>query len=132
MNTTARIESTSHSGRIHLSSETAELLIRDGKGQWVEKREDVISAKGKGSLRTYWLKSVAGKVGTSFSRHSEDGATMDDSDLESESECGVTLFNEKTSRLIDWYTETLVNLLKQIVARRSVTRLASPNEQHNL
>jgi len=61
MNTTARMESTSHSGRIQMSSETAELLMSDGKGHWIEKRHDIVTVKGKGSLQTYWLKASNGK-----------------------------------------------------------------------
>jgi class 3 adenylate cyclase len=35
MNTTARIESTGKAGRIHLSQETADLIIKAGKQNWV-------------------------------------------------------------------------------------------------
>ena len=47
MNTCARIESTGMGNRIHLSQETAALLIQSGKEKWVEKRETPVSAKGK-------------------------------------------------------------------------------------
>ena len=50
MNTTARIESTSKPGRIQLSKETGELVIQAGKGHWIEKREQKVEAKGKGTL----------------------------------------------------------------------------------
>ena len=48
VNTAARMESTGRAGRIHISQETAELLISSGKGAWLTKREDKIVAKGKG------------------------------------------------------------------------------------
>lgn len=51
INTTSRIESSSKPGRILLSNETAELIIAGGKGHWIEKRENMIEAKGKGALQ---------------------------------------------------------------------------------
>ena len=39
VNTTARIESSGERNRIHISSETAELLMNSGKGDWIAKRK---------------------------------------------------------------------------------------------
>lgn len=55
LDTAARIESSGEKDRIHLSQETAELLIKAGKKDWVEARETLVTAKGKGELQTYWL-----------------------------------------------------------------------------
>ncbi|KAL3929508.1 MAG: hypothetical protein SGARI_004729, partial [Bacillariaceae sp.] len=55
MNVTSRIENSSAKNKIHLSEQTADLLIAAGKGDWVEQRESKIVAKGKGELQTYWL-----------------------------------------------------------------------------
>ena len=55
VNTTARIEVTSESGRIHCSQATADCLIQSGKGSWLTKRDDPIEAKGKGHMQTYWI-----------------------------------------------------------------------------
>lgn len=46
MNTAARLESTSHVGRVQLSKETAELLQNAGKDHWFEPRE----CQGKQSI----------------------------------------------------------------------------------
>ena len=54
INTASRMESTGLPGKIHLSADTAELIIRDGKSQWLTKRDSMITAKGKGKLQTYW------------------------------------------------------------------------------
>ena len=51
----ARMESTGQKGRIQLSQETADLLVKAGKGSWLEERRDMVEAKGKGTLQTYWL-----------------------------------------------------------------------------
>ena len=45
VNTASRIESTGIKNRIHLSHDTAKLLIADGKSDWVEKRECMVTAK---------------------------------------------------------------------------------------
>ena len=54
VNTASRIESTGLPGCIHLSQSTGRLLISRGKESWVEERNDVIVAKGKGELKTYF------------------------------------------------------------------------------
>lgn len=55
MNTASRIESTGLMNKIHVSQETANQLIDHGKGHWISKREDLVVAKGKGEMQTYWL-----------------------------------------------------------------------------
>lgn len=45
------MESNGAKDRIHLSQETAELLLSAGKTTWVCAREDKIIAKGKGELQ---------------------------------------------------------------------------------
>eukprot|EP00977_Amphora_coffeiformis_P015627 scaffold4599_cov219-Amphora_coffeaeformis.AAC.8 len=52
MNTCARLESTGMRNRIHMSVQTAELLRDAGKEEWLVEREDVVSAKGKGTMKT--------------------------------------------------------------------------------
>ena len=55
MNTTARIESTGLPNKIHLSEETAKLLIDGGKSHWITNREDTVHAKGKAVLEVLGL-----------------------------------------------------------------------------
>jgi class 3 adenylate cyclase len=127
MNTTARIESSSESGKIQISSETAEFLVKDGKSDWIEKRHALITAKGKGSLQTYCLKSINGNH--CFGRDKRDGGsntTPDpieslNTDLRDLDENKV--LSEKIRRLIEWNTETLICLLKQFLARRSTSKM---------
>jgi class 3 adenylate cyclase len=47
VNTAARVESTGTRNKIHLSSETANLLKAAGMGEWVELRKELVQAKGK-------------------------------------------------------------------------------------
>ncbi|CAB9506382.1 Receptor-type guanylate cyclase gcy [Seminavis robusta] len=56
MNFAARMESTGIKNKIHLSEASANLLQKRGKGNWVVPRDELVHAKGKGDLQTYWLK----------------------------------------------------------------------------
>lgn len=53
MNTASRMESTGLAGKIQVSQETADLLVKAGKMSWITPREERIMAKGKGELREY-------------------------------------------------------------------------------
>eukprot|EP00985_Skeletonema_marinoi_P034682 scaffold44549_cov175-Skeletonema_marinoi.AAC.1 len=56
INTAQRIESTGKPNSVHLSSETAQLIEQAGKGSWLLPRKDAVKAKGKGELKTFWLR----------------------------------------------------------------------------
>ena len=70
VNTSARMESNSFPNKIHVSQATADLLMAAGKGFWLIKRDELIEAKGKGKMQTWWVKprSIAG--GESFGNSS--------------------------------------------------------------
>jgi class 3 adenylate cyclase len=55
VNTAARMESTGQKGRIHISKATAALIQKAGKGSWMKIREELVEAKGKGMMQTYWV-----------------------------------------------------------------------------
>lgn len=55
VNTAARMESNGEKGRVQVSKSTADLLIASGKSKWLDAREDLVEAKGKGSMQTYWV-----------------------------------------------------------------------------
>lgn len=42
-------------GRIHISQATADELILMGKKSWLIAREELVEAKGKGSLQCYFV-----------------------------------------------------------------------------
>ncbi|CAB9512390.1 Receptor-type guanylate cyclase gcy [Seminavis robusta] len=61
VNTASRMQSTSTIGRIQVSVETAHLLDQGGRTRaksWLTPRDDVVEAKGKGVLQTFWLASI--------------------------------------------------------------------------
>ena len=55
MNTAARMESTGERGKTQVSEATAESLTAAGKHHWLIPRKELVNAKGKGELQTYWV-----------------------------------------------------------------------------
>ena len=138
VNTASRIESSGEKNMIHLSAETAALLLEAGKADWVQPRETLVTAKGKGEMQTYWLtikkrdanhmpenlRSSQTQIadGMSDTKSESSGNSVEDAKLASQM--------EKKNRLIDWNVEVLQKNLKKIIAMRdpaSVRRAASRN-----
>jgi len=135
VNTAARMESNGIKNKIHCSTETAEELIRLGKEKWIEKREDMIEAKGKGKLQTYWIlsreqsrKASGDSLHGGSSHGSISGASMGDEDLENVVHSPESLqiiqhirrveADAKNERLARWITDLLVVSLKEMMAAR--------------
>jgi class 3 adenylate cyclase len=122
MNTTARVESTGEPGRIHMSQETADLIIKGGKQAWVQRRGQQVTAKGKGTMQTFWLTLTEERMSTN---HSSDGRSEKSIRDFSEIDNCVNDFGtesatqSRTLRLINWNVEQLLFLLKQVVAHRN-------------
>jgi class 3 adenylate cyclase len=123
MNTTSRIETSGKPHLIHVSPETAELLKNDGKENWLVLREDIVVAKGKGAIQTYWLKIDPDiSNGVSVKQCKAVAAIVSRGDAEKD-EVPMTADEKKTQRLIDWNCDILLNLLKKIVQKRSKKNL---------
>jgi class 3 adenylate cyclase len=131
MNTAARIDTSGVGGSIHLSQVTAELLISAGHSKWLLPRRDLVTAKGKGVMRTYWLQlpdrgqdSQTFMSHTSHSRGSFYDSISDagDSDVESDDEDSpdAQLFDIGPSPefLVEWSVDVLLGLLRQVIAKR--------------
>jgi class 3 adenylate cyclase len=137
VNTTARVETTGEKGRIHISQDTADLIIAAGKSRWVQKREDKVVAKGKGELQTYWLDTRGGTttVGSCYSAssgsepegHEEKGTLPGDYPQKNS-------LDEKTSRLVEWNVDLLLRSLREVVARRQAlcVKSKSQTKEHSL
>ena len=146
------------SNSVPLSTETAELLIGHGKSKWLTPREDVVLAKGKGALKTYWLKitsrSDRGESQAETSTGASSERDRDDAHFNDEASNGKSaneknfkesrqyqqLSSNKTKRLIEWNVDVLKRLLKEVVARRqatmdrkqkSQTEIYQPEMEHN-
>lgn len=118
---TSSSTSTGKRDMIQGSESTATLLIQQGKSHWVTPREDMVHAKGKGVLKTYWIQPLSKGSVSSFdeSRVSE----ADDSD-----QAQQLRSTDRNERLIDWIVELMKHYLKRVIARRKVAgqNLASP------
>jgi Adenylate and Guanylate cyclase catalytic domain len=100
VNTASRMESTGIPNKIHISQETAKILVDGGKGHWVTRRDTLVQAKGKGQIQTYWAEAVPR------------GATT-----ETSASCSEVNENETNdAALIDWTTDVLCTLTKQVLA----------------
>ena len=108
------MESTGVRGRIQVSKMTAELLSQAGKSHWVRPRDDAVTAKGKGVLKTFWLNP-------SFQRASSTASS--ESDLNGASNVSAPeivpkdkMYLMKQERLVGWMVEILVDHIKSIVS----------------
>jgi class 3 adenylate cyclase len=120
VNTAARIESTGVKNRIHLSAETANLLFASEKRNWVIPRDDMVVAKGKGQMKTFWL-IPAGYKPNEYKKSLLDLGAMKAMSERARAGAIPSLTEESTKilRLVDWTGEVLKRLLKQIVANRA-------------
>jgi class 3 adenylate cyclase len=109
VNTASRMESTGLPNRIQASNATAELLIEAGKASWVKPREELVHAKGKGTIQTYWIEPTL--TGNAAANVSESSPGNSEEDLDG-----------KTRRLVDWNTDVLSRLLKHIQSRRRASK----------
>ena len=121
MNTAARIESSGQSGRIHVSQETADLIVKGGKSSWIVKRDETVNAKGKGDMQTYWVKHSVDK---------DEGSNDDSTSSPVDRIDYDTMISERKNRLIDWNVESLLQLIRQIVAHREARGMLAKSSDH--
>jgi len=57
VNTASRMESTGMANRIQVSQISADLIAAANKSHWLKKRQELVEAKGKGKVQTYWVKA---------------------------------------------------------------------------
>jgi class 3 adenylate cyclase len=115
VNTAARMESTGQKSKIQVSKDTAELLNEAGKAHWLQSRSELVEAKGKGQMQTYWLEFRKPGSGLSLdmSLHTTGADSLDEFFLE-----GLPTANVKHDRLVNWNVEILLRMLQKVVAMR--------------
>ena len=113
VNTASRMESTGVPNQIQVSHTTAAEIEKLGKERWLTKREDVVVARGKAPMQTYWLAPLSAKSGFESGKIKE----MPVPTLKTDS-CSA---RDKENRLVDWCVEVLIDKLRQIqVVRRGL------------
>ena len=134
------MESTGEADKIHCTQATANLLINTGKGSWLEPRGEIVEAKGKGVLKTYWVtpRTHTSSAGSRTSRSDcrEETTTtssvlparMDSFDVDVATHKALVSLSPQRQRLVGWLVELLSQQLKNIVAHRNKVHIAE-NEQ---
>ena len=103
VNTAARLESSGEGNRIHISEQTAHLIIAAGHESWVKEREDFVHLKGKGAMKTYWLSTQRKDRRLSGDGpHKSPSLTVNDLGPPSEDKS----YALKTQRLVSWNVGT--------------------------
>lgn len=117
VNTAARMESTGRVNKIQVSQSTADLLTKAKKGHWLHAREEMVEAKGKGIMATFWVEPK------SFSRSVTSKNSVHKSSTNSYSMQSINVpyvrVSTQAERLIHWNVDQLERLLKKIVLRRN-------------
>eukprot|EP00980_Cylindrotheca_fusiformis_P024744 scaffold12369_cov97-Cylindrotheca_fusiformis.AAC.10 len=122
VNTASRMESTGKKGRIQVSQETAVLLKNAGKSHWLKSRDELVNAKGKGELKTYWLdptkkrrpKATLSTINPGVK--SLVGARVNLKD--NQKLVADKPFDDKDTRLIDWNVDVLLHHLARVISCR--------------
>jgi hypothetical protein len=112
------MESTSERGRIQVSQETADLLMAAGKSHWLKPREELVVAKGKGELKTYWLDPTK-KRRTKTHKDIRVAQEIAVNGKDSNAGPGEVPFDDKYARLIDWNVDVLLHHLARVISCRS-------------
>jgi len=125
------MESTGVKGMIHISQDTADLIIAAGKEKWLRPREESVHAKGKGEMKTFFVSCGSQRstsvVSSSLETTSSVATDEDRDDVPDETKQSK-LDTEKTSRLVNWNVEILLRILKQMVARRNASSAQNKKE----
>lgn len=127
MNTASRMESTCTKGRIQISETTKALLDAAGKEHWTEPREDIVHAKGKGEMQTYWVLTDDESGIDPRKQWMSRPASKESLKLGFGKSIRFDTVSLATSRLINWNVMLLEKSLKQIVALRHAKRSRRPS-----
>jgi len=152
VNTAARMESTGVRNKIQCSKSTFEAISIAGKQDWARARSDMVQAKGKGEMQTWWLtpKSRNSSASVASSQMSNENASTTDSEsirmslpggpsaVPSAKVAARIKAKEaehclKQQRLVNWIVDMLMEHIRKHVAFRkpsteSYTATFSPKE----
>lgn len=60
----SRLESTGQKGQVQISKDTVYLITAAGKSHRITPRKELVAAKGKGGMQSFWLVMQGGVNGT--------------------------------------------------------------------
>eukprot|EP00934_Nitzschia_sp_Nitz4_P002441 Nitzschia sp. Nitz4//scaffold68_size99682//91398//95434//NITZ4_004577-RA/size99682-snap-gene-0.6-mRNA-1//1//CDS//3329556632//2436//frame0 len=146
VNMASRMESNGLPNQIQCSQQTADLLKEADKGHWIRPRKDLVHAKGKGFVQTFWIVSPIGpvmgehqpKVDNKMTNIEDDHSDITEESLGDHVEAQIPqeieapeegAIDPHLQRLIDWNVDTLSRIIKTIVATRRTRRSLEINQQ---
>ncbi|CAB9515791.1 Receptor-type guanylate cyclase gcy [Seminavis robusta] len=133
MNVCQRVESSGKAGRIHASKETAELLKSMGKESWLDKRTHAVNAKGLGEMVTYWISVAGERAGSVTSRGSFDDLHFGTArNSHTNFLKPFKALDARMNRLISWNCEMLLEIMQQVVARRTAKQAMTISQQNKV
>jgi class 3 adenylate cyclase len=132
------MQTTSEPGRIQISSKTKDLLIEAGKKEWIQRRKELTIIKGQEGIQSYFLTTRRHRTKSEKNSETDDNDTLS---VCSDLSVGSSKFGnedssrlpikvpliglassshggDKNERLVEWQVESMLILLKQIVAYR--------------
>lgn len=118
------METTGLRNRIQLSQATADLIAASGKSNWIQEREERVYAKGKGEVKTYWVKATSRVTAAEMESSTSSKASLPGSTVPkmAQDEAETTFGIRKS--LIDWQVELLSRQLERIVQHRTPAKAA--------
>lgn len=144
--TASLIEQTGQRNMVHISKETANLLIGQGKSHWISKRKEQVYVNKEGvgqiELATYWLETAFDRSSVSIGGRSDDAGSAHESGQEHETsndqKSGIAVTQqalhdpyakERNERLVNWVADVLSSFLRQIAFRRLATKVKPEKEK---
>jgi hypothetical protein len=114
------MESTGVRDKIQLSVATAKLLIKAGKGTWIEKREGMVDIKGKGSQETFFVRDscdnvTSGRAAPTVDTNNSSSEARDKQSCSFKTVDKFSNTSDKSARLVDWNTDVLARHIIAIV-----------------
>jgi Adenylate and Guanylate cyclase catalytic domain len=122
VNVAASMESTGEPGQIQISQE---LLAAAKKSSWFIPRDNLVEAKGKGKIQTYWLHPNRGDHGSKLDEPSSDTDTITQHWLDPPASLARTTdalrahVSGQNHRLVEWNASQLPRLLNCMVKQRN-------------
>lgn len=118
---------------IQITESTAEHIKAAGKAHWISPRADMINAKGKGILKTFWVNPHAYKAesesnGSASGDNCKEKQNLHESSLFVESE--ISDVHAKKERLVGWIVEVLQERIQSVVdLRENTDKQQQPSSQ---
>jgi class 3 adenylate cyclase len=139
MNMAARMQTTGEINMIQISAATANVLMETNKSHWVRKRDEQVSLKGKGFVQTFWADPVlsedANEAGDQNMYVSSVNAEAFGSwaDTKPSDRLSSKMSpDDKQRRMVEWNTDLLLRLLKNVVANRIQCKRRSIHASSNV